>query len=309
MIKNPKIIFMGTPEISVIVLRELIDSGIVVGCVVTRPDKKRGRGSGVTKSPAKICAESYCVPTFEPKSKLELEEFIKDQKPDIILVAAFGMILPKSVLETPKYGAINIHPSILPKYRGPAPIQAPIINGDDKTGVCLMMMSEGMDEGDIIDVYEMGLTGKETAQDLGEVLARKGAGLFVKNYKDITSGNLHPIPQKSTGVSYTKFFGKDMGHIKFKEMAAEEIERLSRALLPWPGIYTFYDNKKIELFDASLSPEKIEPGKIVCQKDSVVIGTKNYSISFKGIKAEGKRKMTASEYLCGQKDFGIYELD
>lgn len=290
---------MGTPQIGADILEGILASGIKIDTVITRPDKPKGRGGQISESPVKLLAKEKGLKIFQPAKKAELEEFVLTKKPDLIIVAAFGMILPKSVLDAPKHKAINVHPSLLPLYRGPAPIEAPILDGDEKTGVTIMLMSEGMDEGDILLQKEHKLTGLETAPELEKSLAKLSVELLTQVLPTWLAGEINPQKQDDTKATYTKMIQKENGKINLESETALQIERKSRALQPWPGIYTFWNGKKLDLFDITFSLEKIEPGKVTVKDGQLLIGTQENSIIVGSLKIEGKNKVTAQEFLRG----------
>lgn len=320
--RQSKIIFMGTPEIAAIVLEKLLDSGFNIKAVFTRPDKPKGRNKKLAKSPVKLLAEIQKLPIKQPKNKEELTKEITKLKPDLIVVAAYGMILPKEVLEVPKYGAINIHPSLLPLYRGPAPISTPILNGDKKTGVTIIKMDEKMDEGDILAQEEIELSGKETMPELTERLAELGGKMLVDVTPRWVNGEIRPQKQDHSKATYTKIIKKEDGRINFTKETAEEIGRKSRAFLPWPGVYAYWNGKKTDFYEIEIIPQRsdlgaslrsdlkrLKPGEVIKTSDGFAIGTKKGAISPRYVKLEGKNKVPAPDFLRGHADFIGSKLD
>lgn len=306
--KNPnriKNIFLGSPEIGAIILKKLLENGVNIEAVITRPDKPQGRGKKIEKTPVKILAEEKGLKVFQPLTKEEFVKTIKEIEPDLGIIAAFGMIIPKEALELPKHGMINFHPSLLPKYRGPAPIPAAILAGDKKTGVTIIEVTEKMDAGDILAQKEITLNGKETTPELSEKLANLGAEMLTQLIRKIESSpsNLPRKVQNEKIASYTKFISKDQGRIDWKKMTAKEIERMSRAFTPWPGIYTYWNNKKIDLYDIEVANKKVKPGQVKREGKKIIIGCRNNSISVSKIKIEGKSKISSEEFIRGYPDF------
>jgi methionyl-tRNA formyltransferase len=305
-IQNSKLkrVFMGTPEISAIVLESLINSDYKPFSVVTRPDKPTKRSKEPQESPVKTLAQENGIALFQPNTKLELEDYICSEKPDLIVVAAFGMIITKKTLEVPKFGAINVHPSLLPKYRGPWPIGAPILNGDAKTGTTTMLMSEGMDEGDVLTQVEIPLTGHESTPELTDILANLSTKLLLETLPEWINGHLTPRRQDDSQATYTKMAKKEDGHVDWSKQSADEIERMSRAYQDWPGTFTFWNDKKIDLYDISILAEtNLGAGEVSMIDSKLAIGTKNGAISPAFLKIEGKNKVTSADFLRGYPDF------
>lgn len=294
---------MGTPEIGALILQALIDDGYQIDAVVTRIDKPKGRHGEPKKSPVKSLAEKHQLRIFQPQNKVELEEFVVSEKPDLIVVTAFGMIITKSTLEAVKFGAINVHPSLLPKYRGPAPISGPILADDRKTGTTIMLMDEKMDEGDILAQKEYPLTGKENTPDLTETLAKISAELLLKTLPRFLSGQIKPRVQNHAAATYTKMVQKGYGKIDWQNQTAAEIERMSRAYHPWPGVFTFWNSKKLDLYDIKTETLPLTPGKVTTHGPEIIIGCKDGIVIPAHLKLEGRKKITSSEFLRGYPDF------
>jgi methionyl-tRNA formyltransferase len=298
-----KIVFMGTPEIAATVLRKLLESGIKPQAVVTRPDKPKGRGGQISESPVKQLAIKKNIPVFQPLNKAELAEITSELKPDLVIVAAFGMMLPDAVFETPKFKAINVHPSLLPLYRGPAPIEGPILSGDKKTGVSIMLISAGMDEGDILVQEEVTLSGAETAPELEKKLADLGGKMLVEVIPEWINGIVKPVKQDDSKATYTKLIKKEEGKINWESESAEDIERKSRALEPWPGVYSFWNAKKIDFYDIEISDQKLKPGMVAVKDGKILVGTKTTGVSPAALKIEGKNKISSADFLRGYQNF------
>ncbi|MCI5622373.1 MULTISPECIES: methionyl-tRNA formyltransferase [Anaerostipes] len=297
-----KVVFMGTPEFAVPTLQALIDHHQVIG-VVTQPDKQRGRGKKVQFPPVKEKAVEYDLPVYQPVKARE-EEFVsvlRDLNPDVIVVVAYGQILPESILNIPKYGCINVHGSLLPKYRGAAPIQWSVLDGEEKTGITTMYMEKGLDTGDMIDKVELTLDPKETAGSLHDKLMVMGADLLLETLEKLENGTAVRTKQDDSLSCYAKMLTKDMGQVDFSKSAVE-IERLIRGLNPWPSAYTSMDGKTMKLWDADATPYDgdAEPGTIVdVTKEAIVAATGEGALALKEIQLAGKKRMKVSAFLLG----------
>ena len=297
-----KIVFMGTPDFSVPALEELAKHHEVIG-VVTQQDRPKGRGHKMQYTPVKECAIKLDIPVFQPK-RVRDEEFVeklKELNPDVIVVIAFGQILSKAILELPKYGCINVHASLLPKYRGAAPIQWAVIDGEKTTGVTTMYMEEGLDTGDVIDVQTINLSLKETGGSLFDKLSVMGGELILKTLENLENGTATRTPQKEEESSYAGKITKELGEIDF-EKPAEEIERLIRGLNPWPSAYTYMGDKMMKIWSAEVLNEETDkaPGTIEeITKKSIKVATGKGILEIKELQLEGKKRMTAEAFLNG----------
>lgn len=303
-----KIVFMGTPDLAATVLDKLIQSEHEILAVVTRPDKPKGRGKQMQYPPVKELALKYQIPVYQP-NKAKDEDFIKELEeinPECIVVAAYGNILPKAIIDLPKYGCINVHASLLPKYRGAAPIQWSIIDGEEKTGITIMYMDTGIDTGDMIMKEEVIIEPKETGGSLHDKLAVCGGGLLIKALKGIEDGTAVREKQNDEESTYVKMLDKSLGHIDFSNSAVE-IERLIRGLNPWPSAYTFLDGKTLKIWEASIDRDVSEkanntgkPGEIIeVTKDSIIVQTGNGRLSLQEVQLEGKKRMTVDAFIRG----------
>lgn len=296
---------MGTPEFAVPALRMLYENGYPIDLVVTQPDKARDRGKKVQFTPVKEKALEYGLPVLQPEKIKNNEEFInriKDLSPDLIIVAAYGKILPKEILEIPRLGCINIHASLLPKYRGAAPIHRCIINGDEKTGVTLMYMEEGLDTGDMLAAKEVDIE-KKTVAMLHEELADIGGKLLVETLPKLESGQIERIKQDDKQATYAPMVFKQDGEVNFSK-SPEEIACLIRGLNSWPGAYTLYKGEKMKLWEADPIKEKSDKpfGTIVdVTKDGIYASAGGRIILIKKIQMPGKKAMPVSEYLKGNR--------
>ena len=298
-----RVIFMGTPDFAVGALEEIIKAGHEVVLVVTQPDKPKGRGKAMQYTPVKECALAHGFEVFQPVKVKEPEniEVLSKHQPDIIIVAAFGQIVPKSILDMPKYGCINIHASLLPKYRGAAPIQWAVINGEDVTGVTIMRMNEGIDTGDMIAKKTVRLAEDETGGSLFDKLAQVGAQLCVETMDIIEAGKAEYIPQNNEEATHTSMIRKELGLIDWNKSAVE-IERLIRGLNPWPSAYTNLSGKTFKIWKAKVVSEEntYEPG-CICRIDKagMYVQTGKGILLLTEVQMEGKKRMDADAFLRG----------
>lgn len=298
-----KVIFMGTPDFSTGVLESIIAAGHEVTAVVTQPDKPKGRGHEMQFTPVKEVALKYGIPVLQPKRVREEEtvQALSEIPADIIVVVAFGQIIPKSILEMKKYGCINVHASLLPAYRGAAPIQWAVVDGLEETGVTIMQMNEGLDTGDMLTKVIVPLDKKETGGSLFDKLSAAGAKLCVETMELIERGEVTPEKQGETTTEYAKMITKDLGKIDFSKSAAE-IERLIRGFNPWPSAYTKLGNKTLKIWGADVLEEEYEGafGEIIkVSKEEIFVKTGKGTLSLKEIQLEGKKRMMADAFLRG----------
>lgn len=295
---------MGSPEIGATILNNLLKRGVIINSVITQPDRPCGRGCAPKETPVKSLAKKTGIKTYEPKSKEELTKTISKIMPDLCIVAAYGMIIPKKALDIPKYGMINFHPSLLPKYRGPSPITAAIINGDKTTGVSIIKVTENIDAGPIILQKKIKITKKETTESLSQKTAHTGSGMIYEALKKELFLKKNEIEQNEKHATYTKIIKKENGLIDLSKQTSAEIERMSRAYCPWPGVYFYCNGKKIDLFGIKIDKKiSLAMGKIAKKNDTLYIGTKKYAISPTLLKIESKKTQTAKEFICGYKNF------
>lgn len=300
-----KVVYMGTPDFAVYALESIVKAGHDVQAVVTQPDKAKGRSKALVPTPVKAKAMEYNIPVYQPE-KLRDEENVKllaDINPDVIVVAAYGQILPESILNIPKYGCVNIHASLLPKYRGAAPIEWSIIDGENVTGVTTMYMEKGLDTGDMLEKIEVAIEADDTGETLHDKLAVEGAKLILSTLDKLESGTATRIKQNHDESCYASMLSKDMGNIDFTKTATE-IERLIRGLNPWPCAYTKIDGKGVKFFKAQVCevPEGSKPGEIVeVTKKTFTIACGKDGLIIKNLQPEGKKPMDTVSYLNGNK--------
>lgn len=310
-----KILFMGTPDFARGVLESLIESEHEVVGVVTQPDRPKGRSDKMIASPVKELALVNNIEVFQPE-RIKNEDAVKKLKEfdaDIFVVAAFGQILSKEILDMPKYGCINVHASLLPKYRGAAPIQWAIADGLKETGVTIMNMNEGLDTGDIISQRSVVISDEETGESLFDKLMECGKQLLIDTLPLIENSSVKPIKQDDSIATYAKILKKEMGYIDFSKSAVS-IERLTRAFTPWPGTYTYLNGKafklkKVRVFDGEVSTDSIDMaiGSIVhVLKDSIVVKCQEGYLELYEVQLEGKKAMNVHDFLLGYKlEIGI----
>ena len=298
-----KLVFMGTPDFAVPCLEELIKAGHEIVSVFTQPDKPVGRKRVMTPPPVKVCAEKNGITVYQPDSVRTEESLtlMKELNPDCVVVVAYGKIIPSEMLKLPKLGFVNVHGSLLPKYRGAAPIQWSIIDGEKKTGVTTMQMDDGIDTGDMLEVSETEIGENETAGELFDRLAEMGGKLIVSTLSKLEKGELTPIPQDHEKSNYAKIISKEMALIDFN-MSAENVFNLIRGFNPWPIAYTIIGDKRLKVFAA----EKIgsvngKSGEVVSSDGTLTVafGDGN-GLKFTDVQLEGSKRMSATEMLKGR---------
>lgn len=298
-----RMIFMGTPDFAVGALEALILAGHEVALAVTQPDQPKGRGKSVQFPPVKQAALAHNIEVYQPKRvrRPECVEYLRQYEPEMIVVAAFGQILPKEILEMPKYGCINIHASLLPKYRGSAPIQWAVINGEKISGVTTMQMDEGIDTGDMLEKAEIELDEDETGGSLFDKLAELGARLCVQTIAHIKDGTVTRTKQDESQATHAGMISKSMGNIDWQKPAVH-IERLVRGLNPWPSAYTTLDGKTFKIWKAAVQAggDPSQAGCVVASdKKNLVVQTADGQLSLLEVQLEGKKRMTAEAFLRG----------
>ena len=313
-----RVIFMGTPDFSVGTLEALVNAGYDVCLAVTQPDKPKGRGKEMQYTPVKEAALSHGIPVYQPR-RVRDPECVKELEKygaDVIVVIAFGQILPKSILDMTPCGCINVHASLLPKYRGSAPIQWSIIEGEKVTGVTTMQMDEGIDTGDMLLKREVPITEEETGESLHDKLAAAGAELCVETLKALEEGTLRPQKQGESPTAYAKMLTKELGNIDWSCPAAY-IERLIRGLTSWPGAYTHWNGKVLKVWKAKVGTEENAAGKntdgeggagspvpgtvIRVEKDSIEVQTGDGVLRILEVQLPGKKRMETGAFLRGNK--------
>ena len=298
-----RIVFFGTPSFAIPTLRGLLQGPDQVVAVVTQPDREKGRGRKVVISPVKELALQHGLNTLQPERVKEeaFQEVVRGLQPDLIVVVAYGQILPKSILSIPKFGAVNVHASLLPKYRGAAPIAWAILKGEKVTGVTTMMMDEGMDTGDILLQAEVPIGDEETCERLHDRLASSGAQLLLETLEKMKTGDIRPIPQDHSKATYAPPLKKEDGHIDW-EKGAKDIDRQIRAFNPWPGAFTKWGDQLLKIFKGEVKEggSVRKPGAVVwAGLDFVEVETGKGSFRIQEVQLEGRRRMTLREFLTG----------
>lgn len=300
-----RIVFMGTPDFAVGTLEALIAAGHEVVGVVTKTDRPVGRKQELKPSPVKVCAVEHGIPVLQParvKGNSEFYEKLKKMAPDVIVVAAYGKIIPAEILTLPPHGCLNVHASLLPKYRGAAPIQWAVIDGEEKSGVTIMQMNEGLDTGDILAVKEVPLDPGETGGSLFDRLAEAGASLLVETLPLVEKGEIHPVPQPAESpTAYARMIRKEDGRIDWSKDAVS-IERLVRGMNPWPSAFTSLAGRNLKIWSAAVAPSASEeaPGTVLLADDGgIVVQTGSGALSIRELQLEGKKRMKAADFLRG----------
>ena len=322
-----KVIFMGTPDFAVTTLDALVKAGYEIPLVITQPDRPKGRHGEAQKSDVRIAAEGYGIRVATPE-RIRKDEALKAEMralaPDVIVVTAFGQILPKDILEIPKYGCVNVHASLLPKYRGAAPVQWAVLNGDAESGVTTMQMDEGLDTGDILMMKRIPLEAKETGGSLFDKLAKLGGELIVETLEGLEAGSITPVPQDASQATKVGLFTKTSGRIDWTEDAVV-IERKIRGLNPWPSAYSFLGGKQLKLWDADVltdaeckqyplpevavmmperdrtMPEGTKAGHVYADQKMLVVRCGRGALCIRELQLEGKKRMKAEDFLRGHR--------
>lgn len=300
-----KIVFMGTPDFAAGALRALIAAGYDIAAVVTQPDKAKGRSKEPVPSPVKICALEHDIPVLQPKrvKAPEAVEELKAYRADMYIVAAYGQILSREILDIPPYGCLNIHASLLPKYRGAAPIQHVIIDGEERTGITIMKMDAGIDTGDMLYKKELVIAPEDTYETLHDRLMELGGEAITEALTLFQQGKLTPEKQDDSQSCYAPLIGKSMGEIDFSKTAAE-VDRLIRGMTPWPSAYTEFRGRQLKIWKAVPDMERDVsghvPGEIISvEKESVTVAAGRGALALLELQLEGKKRMPAHDFLLG----------
>ncbi|GAM09885.1 methionyl-tRNA formyltransferase [Geobacter sp. OR-1] len=296
-----RIVFMGTPEFACPTLQTLIDRGENVVAVVTQPDRPKGRGQQMQPPPVKELAQKHNIPVMQPlKVRVaEAVEEIRSYEPDLIVVVAFGQILPKALLDIPKHGCINVHASLLPRYRGAAPLNWCIINGESETGVTTMLMDVGLDTGDMLLKKTTPIAPDEDAQSLHDRLSQIGAQALAETLELLAAGSLVPEKQDDNLTCYAPMLKKELGCIDWNDPPAK-IKNLVRGVTPWPGAYTYLDGKLLKIFRVRTADGTGTPGSVLqADKSGIEIACSGGSILVDELQLEGKKRLPAAEFLAG----------
>lgn len=300
------IIFMGTPDFAVGTLEALVEAGHRIRLVVTQPDKPKGRGHAVQYPPVKEAALAHGLNVYQPEKIREEASvrFLEGVKADVMVVVAFGQLIPGEILHMKKYGCINVHGSLLPKYRGAAPIQWAVIDGEKESGVTTMLMDEGLDTGAMLLKTVVPLEEKETGGSLFEKLSEAGAKLCVDTLRELETGTLRPEAQGESPTPYASMLRKEMGIIDWTKDAAS-IERLIRGLNPWPCAHTRYEGRTMKIWSAEVLPQDVSKGScgeiLEVTKDALIVQTGRDALAIRELQMEGRKRMETEAYLRGAK--------
>lgn len=298
-----KILFMGTPEFAAVSLKTLIEEGYDVAGVVSQPDKAKGRGMNVQPTDVKRVAMEYNVPTFQPETikNGELMPFLEEINPELIIVVAYGKILPEYVLNYPKYGCVNAHASVLPQYRGAAPIQRAVIDGMKETGVTAMYMEKGLDTGNMILVEKIAIEDDDTGETLHDKLARVGADVLIKTIERFKAGDFSSEKQDDEKATYAHMLTKAEGEINWEKTNCE-VYNLIRGMDSWPMAYTYYNGKRFVPYEYEKVSGEGAPGEVIdVTRDSFTVACAEGAIKIKAVKFDGKKRMSVKDYLVGNK--------
>ena len=294
-----KIVFMGTPEFSVPCLQALLEDGQTIAAVFTQPDKPKGRGYHLVPPPVKVCAEAHHLPVYQPATLKDgtALSLLQELQPDLIVVVAYGNILPKAILTLPPYGCINVHASLLPMYRGAAPIQRVILDGQKTTGVTTMQMDVGLDTGDMLMKAEIAIAENETADELHDRLSELGADLIVKTVHAVAEGRLQPEKQDDSQSCYAAMLDKSLSPIDFTK-TAQQVHDQVRGLCSWPCATAELNGKRLKIHRTILSQGRGQPGQVLSLQPFIVACGEG-AIEILELQPEGKKRMSAQSYLNG----------
>lgn len=298
-----KVVFMGSPDFSLPTLRALANAYDVVG-VVTQPDRASGRGRELKAPPVKTLALELGIPVMQPEKLRQPEamEQLRTWDPYLIVVAAFGQILRKDVLELPRFGCINVHASLLPRWRGAAPINAAILAGDEETGVTLMKMDVGLDTGPILSKRSIRITREDTAGSVFDKLSTLGADLLIETLPDYVSGKIQPVPQPEEGMTYAPMMKKEEGQLNFTH-DVHELERRIRAFNPWPGAFMDFDGTLLKVHRASVEAGIAEEGQRLVVGDQPAVGARGGILLLREVQPAGKKPMSGKSFLSGARNW------
>ena len=286
---QPKIIFIGTSQFAVPILEKLFSRNYQIIAIITAPDRPAGRRQELTPPPIKEAALNYNLPILQPERIEQIQNKISEMSPDLIVLAAYGRIIPKGVLNIPRLGCLNFHPSLLPKYRGPSPIQTAILNDDKITGVTIILMDEKIDHGPIIAQKELSINPRETSRSLEEKLSHSAANLLIEILPQYLEGKIKPEAQDESKASYTKIINREDGRINWQE-SAQTIDRKIRAFYPWPGAWTYFGQQRVKIIKA----------KAVDQAQPAALSTGKGFLFLEIVQPAGKKTMTGQEFFRGR---------
>jgi methionyl-tRNA formyltransferase len=302
MAQSGNLVFCGTPHFAVPTLEKLVEAGFNVRLVLTQPDRPKGRGLGLVASPIKETAQRLGLPIYQPekiKQNQELRAKLYEIAPAAIIVVGYGRIIPNWMLELPKYGNINLHASLLPKYRGAAPIQWAIANGESVTGVTTMRIDEGLDTGDILLQKDLAILDEDTAETVSPRLAAIGAELMIETLRGLAELTISPVPQKNDEATLAPILKKEDGRIDFSRDAQEIYNRL-RGFQPWPGAFTIFRGKALNITGAKPSAEKVPQAQLLVKDEKIFAGCGNSTaLELLEVQPEGKKRISARDFVHG----------
>src|SRR5215208_1929409 len=300
---SARVVFMGSPDFSLPVLRALSNAYDVVG-VVTQPDRASGRGRGLKAPAVKTLALELGIPVMQPEKLRQPEamEQLQAWRPDLIVVAAFGQILKKDVLYLPRFGCINVHASLLPRWRGAAPINAAILHGDEETGITIMKMDVGLDTGPILSQRSTPLTRQDTAGSVFEKLSHLGADLLIETLPDYLTGKIEPVPQPEEGMTYAPMLKKEEGQLDFTR-PAEELERRVRAFNPWPGAFMDFEGTLLKVHRVHVEAGEAQAGQRLVYREQPAVGAEGGLLVLDEVQPAGKKSMSGKSYLAGARQW------
>ncbi len=296
-----KVVFMGTPEFAVPSLKALYEKGYEIPLVVTQPDRPAGRGKKLKPPPVKAVAEKLKIPVYQPeriKGNEEFRKLIEGISPDLIVVTAYGKILPEWFLDLPRFGAINVHASLLPEYRGASPIQSALLDGKKETGVTIMKISPELDAGDILSQEKVPILPEDNAQTLHDKLSKIGARLLIETIPLYVSGELKPVPQDHSRATYCKPIRKEMGRVDWN-FPAEHIFNMVRAFTPWPSAYAEFKGKRVKITKALPVSGSGRPGEVLETKRGLIVATGKEALKLEKLKPEGRKEISGEEFVRG----------
>jgi len=306
---KPKIVFIGTPNFADIILKELIENNLEPSLVITNKDKPKGRKGTISSPPVKLTAEKNKIPILQPEKITEAKKDIEKIHPDIIILAAYGQIIPEQILNIPKYGTLNVHPSLLPKYRGASPIQSAILKGESETGVTIILANKELDKGPVVSSLIFKIQNPRiTNKELEEQLASFGANLLINTIPKWIKGDIKPREQDESKKTYTQILKKEDGRIDWTKNA-NQIEKKVRAFNPWPTTYCKAKNQTMKIWKAFVTKQtetspKGPPGKVyLATNNNLAVQCGKDYLTIEELQFEGKRRMTAEEFLKGNIDF------
>jgi methionyl-tRNA formyltransferase len=307
---NVRLIFMGTPDFAVPALEALIGDGYDIQAVYTQPDRKAGRGQKLVGPPVKEIAIAHSIQVLQPESLKDdaAAEYIESLAPDVIVVAAYGRLIPERILAVPRYGCVNIHPSLLPRHRGPSPVATAVLEGDDKTGVTIMLLDAGMDSGPLLSRKEMAIEDNDTTGSLTAKLAELGARMLRETLPEWLAGKIKSEPQNNSEATITRILTKLDGEIAWS-LSAVQLWRQVRAFQPWPGTFTNWQGKQLKIIEALplQHTKQGQPGKVIVFSgaSAAPLGVEcgEGVLGILRVQLEGKKEVTASEFIRGQRDF------